>query len=571
MKKVFRILLPIVLTIAVVLSLVWYLFVYDRDFTRDMLLNLARKSESKGYHSMATWFYDLSYSHSGNDDAVALELAEQYRKSGNYTKTEYTLTNAIRDGGGIDLYIALSKVYVEQDKLLDAAALLDGIIDPAIKSQLDAIRPATPTISPAPGFYNQYISVTLDAANLDVLATLGRYPSKNDAPHSQPIPLVDGENKVYALTIGDNGLVSPISVYGYTIGGVVKEMEFVDAAVEAAVRKQLNVSSDKLLYTNDLWEIKDFTVPEDANSLEDIANMVFIEKLTISLKNPKDVSCLSSLTTLTELYVNNATVSRDMLQSIAAMPQLKRLSLTDCLLSNVEALSSATGLQYLNLNNNTIRNIAPLSALKDLQELHLAHNAVLDLTDLATLTKLSKLDVSYNSITSLVPIAQCVGLTWLNAGVNTISELGSINELTQLEYLNLESNQLTDVSGISSCVAIEELNISSNSITDITALSTLNEMTYFNFSNNTVKELPAFSKDCKLVTIDGSHNAITKIDKLKGLKNLNVVNMDYNEKLSSVTALEECPVLVQVNVYGTKVKKVSGLLDLGVVVNYTPV
>ena len=571
MKKALRIILPILFAIAVIFSLVWYLFVYDREFTRDTLLSLARYSESQGNHSMATWFYNTAYSQSGNDDAVAIELAEQYRSSGNYTKAEYTLSNAIRDGGGIDLYIALSKVYVEQDKLLDAANMLDGITNPEIKAKLDELRPAPPAVAPAPGFYNQYISVTLTAENEDIFATLGNYPSKDDVPYSQPIALGDGENKIYALTIGDNGLVSSMAVYGYTVGGVVKEMEFADPAVETAVRTLLNVTKEKVIFTNDLWEIKEFAVPKDAKELSDVANMVFIEKLTVDLSSSADVTCLSSLTTLTELNINNATVSRDMLKTISAMPKLKKLSLTNCYLSSVEPLSSATGLQYLNLSNNAIRDLTPLSGLRELQELHLASNAVIDLAPVAALTKLNKLDVSYNTITTLSPISTCVNLTWLNAGVNTIAELGAIDQLTRLQYVNLESNKITDVSPLSACTEIEELNISSNSITDIKSLSALNKMTTFNFSHNTVKELPAFSKDCALVTIDGSYNTITKLDKLKGLEHLNIVNMDYNSKLSSVTPLEDCPVLVQVNVYGTKVKNVSGLLDLGIVVNYTPV
>ena len=35
-------LLPIILALLIIASLVWYCFVYDRDFTRDMLLSQAR-------------------------------------------------------------------------------------------------------------------------------------------------------------------------------------------------------------------------------------------------------------------------------------------------------------------------------------------------------------------------------------------------------------------------------------------------------------------------------------------------------------------------------------------------
>lgn len=571
MKKALRIIIPIVLSISVVFSLIWYLFVYDRDFTRDTLLSFARYSESKGNHTLATWFYDIAYSQSGNDDTVAIELAEQYKNSGNYTKAEYTLSNAIKDGGGIELYIALSKVYVEQDKLLDAANMLDGITNPEIKSQLDKIRPSVPTAAPVPGFYNQYISVTLNAESGKTLATLNDYPSKNDLPYSQPLPLGDGENKIYALNIGENGLVSSMGIYGYTIGGVVKEMEFADSAIEAAVRKLLNVSNEKVLFTNDLWALKEFTVPNNATKLDDLAYMAFLEKLTIDLKSTADVSALSTLTTLSELKVNNATVSKEMLQTIASMPHLSRLTLSDCFISTVAPLSSATNLLYLDLSNNTIRDLSPLSALQNLQELHLAHNAVVDLTPVSALQKLSKLDVSYNTITTLAPITVCKNLVWLNASVNTIDTLDNISELSQLEYLNLESNKLTDIAEISTCTELKELNISSNTISDIKSLSSLNKLEIFNFAHNTVKELPAFSKDCALFFIDGSYNSVSKLNNLKGLKHLNIVNMDYNKGISSVEPLENCPVLVQVNVYETKVKEVTGLLDLGVIVNYTPV
>ena len=115
MKKGIRILIPILLSLVIIFCTIWYLFVYDRAFTRDMLLSFARYSETQGKHEIATYFYNAAYSQSGNSDSVAIELAQQYKSGGNYTKAEYTLSNAIADGGGVDVYIALCKTYVEQD------------------------------------------------------------------------------------------------------------------------------------------------------------------------------------------------------------------------------------------------------------------------------------------------------------------------------------------------------------------------------------------------------------------------------------------------------------------------
>ena len=68
MKKVLRIIIPIFLVIAIFLCTAWYLSVYDRPFTRDVLLSIARYSEDQGNHSTAAWFYKLAYAQSGNSD-----------------------------------------------------------------------------------------------------------------------------------------------------------------------------------------------------------------------------------------------------------------------------------------------------------------------------------------------------------------------------------------------------------------------------------------------------------------------------------------------------------------------
>ena len=103
MKRFLRGLVPVLLSLAVIISIGWYLIEYDPGFTRDMLVSQARYLDDNGNHTMATWFYTLAYRQSGNDEEVALELAEQYRSMGNYTKAEYTLSNAIADGGSVDL------------------------------------------------------------------------------------------------------------------------------------------------------------------------------------------------------------------------------------------------------------------------------------------------------------------------------------------------------------------------------------------------------------------------------------------------------------------------------------
>ena len=571
MKKTIRILLPIILALAIVLCMAWYLFVYDRTFTRDVLLTFARYSESQGNHNVASWLYGQAYSHASDNDAVAIELAEQYKSSGNFTKAEYTLTNAISDGGGVELYIALCQTYIQQDKLLDAVNMLEGITNPDVKAQISALRPAAPTATPTPGFYSQYISVTLEAEGVIYYSPKGVYPSTADRPYSEPITLSDGENTIYAIAVSENGLVSPLSIVGYTVGGVVEKMEFKDSAIEAEIRKLLNVSDTKELYTNDLWSINSFTIPSEAKDYSALKHMPFLSSLAIHSGVGEQLSNLSALANLTELSITNTSVSQENLSIITGLPLLKSLTLQGCGITSVSAFEKATSLTALDLNNNAIRNIEMLQYLTELQTLNLESNAVSDLTPLSGLTKLDWLDVSSNSITSLAPVASLTALTWLDAGTNSISTLGELGNLTNLTKLSLQSNKLTSVATIATCKALTDLNISSNTITDISNLYKLNELMYFDFSHNQVSKIPAFSKNCALVTIDGSHNLISSLKPLGGLKNLNNVHMDYNSKISSVEPLADCPVLVEVNVYATKVTKVTCLTDQSIIVNYNPV
>ncbi|HIT33307.1 MAG TPA: leucine-rich repeat domain-containing protein [Candidatus Faecousia intestinigallinarum] len=571
MKRAMRIIIPIFLAIAVIACSIWYLLVYDPSFTRDLLLSQARHFERQGNHSMAEWCYDQAYAYANQDEDVAIELAQQYKSSGNYTKAEYTLSNAIADGGTAKLYIALCQTYVEQDKLLDAVRMLENITDPAIKAELDAMRPEAPVPDQDPGFYTQYISVSIrsDSGTLYV-STNGQYPSTATPPYTEPITLPAGETTIYAISVAENGLVSPLSIFGYTVGGVVEEVSFTDPAMEAAIREILGAGQNQKLFTNEVWAITDFTIPEDAQSFADLTYMPYLTSLHITGGDSDNLQYLSALTSLQELTLTDSRPSEEILSIIGSMPQLQRLTLQNCGLSTIEPLSTSTKLTYLNLDTNNIRNIAAISNMSQLQELIMPNNALTDLSALSGLSNLTKLDVSFNSITTLATIMGIRGITYLDAGNNAITALGNIGQLTSLSYLSLAYNQISDVSQLAGCTALTDLDISNNQISDITSLSALTQLTNFNFSYNTVAELPDFSEDTPLVTIDGSNNQLSSLEALGNIDSLNRVFMDYNAGITDVDVLEGCQNLYLVNVFGTGVTEADTLRDMSIIVNFDP-
>ena len=506
MKRNLKRLLPILLCIVIVFSMIWYLFVYDRAFTLDIILNGARYFENRGNYTIATWLYNQAYLQSDHDDDVIIELAERFKKAGNYTKAEVTLSNAIAEGGSAKLYIALCRTYVEQDKLLDATNMLDSITDPEIKAQLDAQRPAAPTASPAPGFYNQYITVTVDMGSEGSLfvSTDGVFPSTKKHPYTGEIVLQGGENAIYAIAVGQNGLVSVPAYFGYTVGGVIEDVSIDDPVLDALIRQELGLTAGVQLQTDDLWQIKNLTVPKDVEGLEDLGLLTQLESLTMENRSVESLSMISTLTRLQTLTIRGCALSSKDVQRIGNLPNLEQLTLEDCSLTDISGLSVASKLITLDLSGNAIRDVSALSLMENLTTLDLSNNALTNLSALSGLTQLVKLNVSHNSLTSLTPLISCSALAELNASTNQITEIPAFTNPNVITVLDISDNELTSVSPAAKFENLRELYVSKNNLTHLSDLAVLTKLERIDFSRNEVTVLPYWEKSCALIYINGS-------------------------------------------------------------------
>ena len=570
MKKATRFLVSLLLGLLILASIFWYLFIYDRAFTRDTLLSQARFQSLHGNSRLSSWFYDAAYSFSGHDENVAIELANQYKKGGNYTKAELTLTTSIHDHPTVELYTALSKVYVEQDKLMDAVQMLGNISDPTIAQQIEALRPAAPKADQESGFFSQYIDVHLTSdADTVYYTTDGTYPTVAGPVYEDKISLPAGETKVCAIAVNKDGLVSTVTTLDYTVTGVIEKVEFTDAAMEAAMRELIHVSSTSTVNTDALWGITEFTAPEGVKDFSDLRYLPNLTKLTIREQTIPTLESLSTLSKLVVLDLTGSTFPVEELSVLATLPSLSSLTMAECSLSTIAGLENAKNLTYLDLHDNTLRNLDVLETMPSLAELDLQHNAVTDLSKLSGLDKLVKLNIGFNAVTSLAPLNSCVRLTWLNADNNQITMLEGVEKLVLLTDFSVNNNKLTDVSQLAGLTELQNLGIASNTISDITMLKNLTKLQSFDFSGNQVPELPDWPDGCALTTIDGSYNALTSIDSLRNMQSLTHVYMDYN-LLTNIDALQDCYCLVQVNVFGNVIPDVSALRSRDIIVNYDP-
>lgn len=570
MKKTLKFLMPLLLGLLIIASIFWYLFIYDRSFTRDTLLHQARYQDMSGNTRLSSWFYDAAYRFSGHDENVAIELANQYKQDGNYTKAELTLTEAIHNAPTAELYTALSRAYVEQDKLLDAIRLLDSISHPEIKAQLDAQRPIAPVPGIAAGFYSEYINVELASKAKYIFYTVDQsYPSIKGLVYQGPVAIPAGETTLTAIAVSEDGLVSPIAELSYTITGVIEEVVFQDAAIDTAVRAMINADADDLILSNQLWDITEFKIPEKAKTFEDLEHLVNLKKLSINEHNLESLEFLSPLQKLAVLDLAGSRFDPQDLEVLTTLTALEELVLSGCSLSSIEHLENAAQLTALDLSNNTIRNLDVLASMPNLRKLNLQHNAVNSLAVAANLTALTELHIGYNSISSLDPLANCQNLTYLDADHNELENLDGLYDLTKLEYLSVDYNSIADVSYLAGNTSLKNLSIASNKISNITALGALSKLEILDFSGNHVEALPSWSDNSPLQTIDGSYNVLTSIDSLSNLQSLTHVYMDYN-LITNIDALENCFCLVQVNAFGNAIPDVSVLRNRDIIVNYDP-
>lgn len=570
MNKIMKRIFPVLLSVLILASIGWYLLEYDPDFTRDIILQQARNFENNGNHNASVWMYNLAYEYFGGNDDVAIELAEKFIEIGNYSKAEYTLRKAIEDGGNEQVYMALSKTYVQQGKLRDAVMMLENVTGP-MKEKLESLRPAAPEASIPAGSYRQYLSLELLADAHTIFASFDNdYPSALTDAYTGPIQLTTGQTTVFTVCVGDNGLVSPLAVYSYIISDVVEAVVFSDEGFETCLRQQLGYGPDRVIYSNSLWSVKDLVLDSSVQSLSDLKWLPNLHSLSINASLLNDSEAIAGCVNLQKISIQETTVDSDTLQAISSLGALEELRLTECGISSITPLASLTGLKILDLNNNAIRDISALSGLTQLTELNLGSNALISLAGLDQLSQLRVLDVSFNSIVSITPLEQMTSLLELDLSSNALRSLSSLQNMTQLQKLYAAHNELLGLDPLASCTALTYLDVSHNTILNVDTVASLIALEEFDFSHNEVNQLPQFSEDCALRVINGSYNQIESLKRLSGLQNLTHIYMDYNEHISSVNSLTSCASLKEVYVYGTKVRSVSALTNLGVLVIYSP-
>ncbi len=564
MKKALIILIVLAILVAGVFSLFYFVF------TADHMKAWGDEALAEGNAERAVMWYEYAVDYEPENTEFVLALVEANLADNNFTQAERNLVNAIKTAPTVSLYVKLSEVYVMQDKLLDAQRMLDSISDPTIRSQIDAMRPSMPSVTPDGGEYHELICVSMESPDTVYYSTSDFYPTTASTPYLEPIALEAGTTRIRAIAVSDSGLVSPLFDASYLLLGVVQEITFASPELESLVRQMLYIPDAEPVMSNDLWEITELEIPVEVTDYSDLQYFENLNSLSIHGSVVDDYSFMSKLFQLETLDVSGSYISDASMKYISLLPALKHLNLSRCSRSDISELANAANLVTLDLSNNSIQDISALAGLSHLEVLNLETNAVTLLGSLSQMPALKELNISKNNLSSLDPLENSTELVKLIADDNQLMDVSVLLSMPKLEYLTAANNRIGDVSYLSVCTQMTYLDLSNNRLSSIDAMKEMLNLTYLDISNNSISELPELPVMHQLQHFYAAYNELTSIEVLAEQPLLAYVDVDYNPELEDITCLADCPMLVKVDAFGTKVSDIQVLLDMSVIVNYDP-
>ena len=166
--------------------------------------------------------------------------------------------------------------------------------------------------------------------------------------------------------------------------------------------------------------------------------------------------------------------------------------------ADLSALSALPELRRVNLSDNAVTDAGPLALLADLERLDLSDNAVEDLWPLSGLAELRVLDLSGNRVTDVTALAGLPRLRVLELSGNAVVDLSPLGALPALEYLGVAGNRVTDVTALADLYALVRLDLDGNAVVDAAPLGDAGRLVWLKLSGNRLATLDGLGRLTKL-------------------------------------------------------------------------
>ncbi|MBR2520877.1 MAG: leucine-rich repeat domain-containing protein [Oscillospiraceae bacterium] len=526
-----------------------------------------------GMERVSQAFFARSVGRDSSNTGSWTASAQLYLDQKDYSSAERTLTEAIsKNPDEAGLYTLLCMAYVDQDKLSDAVALLDGA-SPVATQALEPLRPDPPTASMPEGDYDRLITVSITGGGNGVCSCMNSdFPSVSGISESQTYHPGEGENTILALSISGDGLVSRLADFSYILTGVSRAVMFEDPATEAMIRSALGSERDVMVTTDDLATLTELTVPPasdgSALALGDLAKLSNLASLCVDGVTCSDWSFLESLTQLKKLHASGCSLTADDLAHLGGLTRLEELYLSDNLIGGIESLRGCVSLRVLDVSGNSVRRLDPLAGLTELRDLDLSYNAVTSIDPLEELVMLRRLDCSYLLISDISALTGKIRLEDFSFDYCSVTDLSPLGTCSALRRVSGRSNQIINLDALADCVSLSSIDFSRNNITDASGICGLDTLIYADLGTNYISQLPEGMTGMKrLSTLVISRNGISSLDPLAGMAALENLDLEYNS-VSTLEPLSLCPSLKTVKAFGNAAALMIGNLEENGVIVY---
>lgn len=276
-----------------------------------------------------------------------------------------------------------------------------------------------------------------------------------------------------------------------------------------------------------LTKLQELSIPAEVKSLAPLAGLTELRSLNLETRNGNssyypltDISALSGMTKLASLSMGLGDV-KDLspISGLANLTQLYLYGNFNC--PDLQFLSGLAKLTNLSLELGDVKDLSPVSGLTSLTDLQIYGNfSCSDLQFLSGLTKLRTLQIIPNS----------------GEGATPLTSLKGLENLTELRELHVNGpGNLTDVEPLAN-------------LTKLTALS----LPYRDYSVNEppALDLSGLSGLTKLQTL-GVNSSVVSLEPLRGLTDLRSlqINADWQNPVESLEPLSGLEKLSSLYVY----------------------
>ena len=304
-----------------------------------------------------------------------------------------------------------------------------------------------------------------------------------------------------------------------------------DPVLRSLIEETLNIGPGATLTVDDIKSLTELRLEQHydprsgVSSLEGLQHAVELSILSLSYGTVADLSPISTLYKLRELYLSNHQ------------------------LQDISPLSSLQDIEYLDLGGNQITDLSPLAGMRDLVQLNIGRNALDEkaLEIVSSLTHLTYLNFGGQNggggLRDFAALANLQRLTTLHIGGHQeLSDISFLSKLPNLGSLYLFSTNVSELDSVRGLLNLTDVDIRNTTVADISPLKNLVNLRYISLSNTDVTSLQALENLPKLSVLDFGNNWIEDLSLLSDLSTLAVLNLDEN-RISDISELIDTPIL----------------------------